>query len=1046
MLNDIIRWSIRNRLLVVVASAVLVLAGVYTALRMPVDVFPDLTAPTVTVLTEAHGMAPEEVETLVTFPIETTVNGATGVRRVRSATSQGISIVFVEFDWGTDVFQARQIVAEKLQLVASQLPAGVPLPVLAPISSIMGEIMLVGITGAEGISPMDVRSVADWTLRRRLLAVPGVSQVIPIGGQVKQYQVLVSPERLRAYGVTLEDVLEAAEGSNVNASGGVFMDRSQEYLIRGVGRVQGVSDIAQTVVTTRAGVPVLIGDVADVAIGPGTALGEASVNATPAVVLSIQKQPATNTLELTERIDETLAEIGETLPAGMTIHRGVFRQADFIRTAVDNVIRALRDGALLVVVILFAFLWSARTTFISVLAIPLSLVVAVFALKLLGITINTMTLGGMAIAIGALVDDAVIDVENVFRRLRENRHRPPAERRPAFEVIFLASQEIRSSIVTATLIICIVFLPLFFLSGIEGRMLQPLGIAYIVAILASLLVALTLTPALCSYLLPGSRELDRDQDSWLVRRLKAGYARVLGPALDHPRAMIGVGIGSVVAALAIVPALGRSFLPEFNEGTLVISALTLPGTSLAESDAMGRRIEQILLAHPAVEETARRTGRAELDEHAQGANAAEIDVRLDLEEHEMDVVLEELRQAITAVPGTQITIGQPIGHRIDHMLSGTRASVAIDLFGPDLYELRRLGEEIRAVAETVAGTVDLALEQQADVPQVRIAMDRQAMARYGVTPAWLAEMVDVAFAGEAVSTVLEGQQSYDLVVRFAPEARGSLEAIAGARFDTPSGAQVPLTELAEVRRDLGPNAITRENVQRKIVIQSNVAGRDVGSVVAEIERRVAEEVELPDGYYLEYGGQFEAAGEASRTIGLLSLVSLAAIFLLLYMEFGSSRQALLVMVNLPLALVGGVFAVVLSGGVLNVATLVGFITLFGIAVRNGILLVSHYNHLLGAGASPEEAVWRGSMERLNPVMMTALCAGLALIPLALAGGEPGNEIQSPMAVVVLGGLLTAVVLNMVVVPALYLRYGLSARTAETPDARDAEATAALAGV
>jgi CzcA family heavy metal efflux pump len=639
----------------------------------------------------------------------------------------------------------------------------------------------------------------------------------------------------------------------------------------------------------------------------------------------------------------------------------------------------------------------------------------------------------------------VIDVENVFRRLRENRHRPPAERRPPFEVIFLASQEIRSSIVTATLIICIVFLPLFFLSGIEGRMLQPLGIAYIVAILASLLVALTLTPALCSYLLPGSKGLDRDQDSWLVRRLTAGYARVLGPALDHPRVMIGVGIGSVVAALSIVPALGRSFLPEFNEGTLVISALTLPGTSLAESDAMGRRIEQILLAHPAVEETARRTGRAELDEHAQGANAAEIDVRLDLEEHEMEVVLEELRQAITAVPGTQITIGQPIGHRIDHMLSGTRASVAIDLFGPDLYELRRLGEEIRAIAETVPGTVDLALEQQADVPQVRIAMDRQAMARYGVTPAWLAEMVDVAFAGEAVSTVLEGQQSYDLVVRFAPEGRGSLEAIAGARFDTPSGAQVPLTELAEVRRDMGPNAITRENVQRKIVIQSNVAGRDVGSVVAEIEQRVAEEVELPDGYYLEYGGQFEAAGEASRTIGLLSLVSLAAIFLLLYMEFGSSRQALLVMVNLPLALVGGVFAVVLSGGVLNIATLVGFITLFGIAVRNGILLVSHYNHLLGAGASPEEAVWRGSMERLNPVMMTALCAGLALIPLALAGGEPGNEIQSPMAVVVLGGLLTAVVLNMVVVPALYLRYGLSGRTAETPDARDAEATAALAG-
>ena len=1045
MLNDVIRWSIRNRLFVVVTSALLVLSGVYTALHMPVDVFPDLTAPTVTVLTEAHGMAPEEVETLVTFPIETAVNGATGVRRVRSATSQGISIVFAEFDWGTDIFRARQIVTEKLQLVAGQLPTGVPLPLLAPISSIMGEIMLLGITGTEGVSPMDVRSVADWTLRRRLLAVPGVSQVVPIGGRVKQYQVLVSPERLRAYDVTLPAVLLAARGSNVNASGGVTVDRSQEYLIRGVGRVQDLSDIARTVVATRGGVPVLIGDVARVTLGPGTTLGEGSTNAVPAVVLSIQKQPSTNTLELTERIDETLAEIEETLPQGMAIHRGVFRQADFIRTAIDNVIRALRDGALLVVVILFAFLWSARTTFISVLAIPLSLVVAIFVLEALGITINTMSLGGMAIAIGALVDDAVIDVENVFRRLRENRHRPPEERMDPAVVIFLASKEIRASIVTATFIICIVFIPLFFLSGIEGRMLQPLGIAYIVAILASLMVALTLTPALCSFLLPGSPALEKDEESWLVGRLKRAYAGVLTPTLRNPGAMIMMGGALVLAALAVVPLLGRSFLPEFNEGTLVINALTLPGTSLAESDAMGRRIEEILLTHPAVEETARRTGRAELDEHAQGTNAAEIDVRLDLEGREMQAVIEELRVALTAVPGTQITIGQPIGHRIDHMLSGTRASIAIDVFGPNLRELRRLGEAVRAVAATVPGTVDLAVEQQADVPQIKIALDREAMARYGVTPGYLADMVDVAFAGEAVSTVLEGQQSYDLVVRFAPEARENLEAIQAARFDTPVGAQVPLAELAEVRRDLGPNAISRENVQRKIVVQSNVAGRDVGSVVEEIERRVAAEVELPEGYYLEYGGQFEAAREASRTIGLLSLVSLAAIFLLLYLEFGSSRQALLVMVNLPLALVGGTFAVLLTGGVLNVATLVGFITLFGIAVRNGILLVSHYNHLLAEGVPAEEAVWRGSMERLSPVLMTALCAGLALIPLALAGGEPGNEIQSPMAVVVLGGLLTAVMLNMVVVPALYLRYGISGRGVETSDARDAEAALALAG-
>ncbi|MBA2669820.1 MAG: efflux RND transporter permease subunit [Gemmatimonadetes bacterium] len=1032
MLDNIIRWSLRNRLFVVIAASVLLLAGAYTAWRMPVDVFPDLTAPTVTVLTEAHGMAPEEVETLVTFPIETAVNGATGVRRVRSSTSQGISIVWVEFDWGTEIFQARQIVTEKLQLVANQLPDGVPPPLLAPISSIMGEIMLVAITGEDQVTQMDMRSMADWTVRRRLLAVPGVSQVIPIGGEVKQYQVLVNPDRLRAYGVSLADVLHAAESSNTNASGGVFMDRGQEYLIRGIGRVQNLRDIEQTVVAVRSGVPVLIGDVAEVRIGAATKLGEASLDASPAVILSVQKQPDTNTLELTDRIDETLDQIQASLPAGMEIHRGVFRQAEFIETAVGNVIEALRDGAILVVLILFAFLWSARTTFISVLAIPLSLVVAIFALKMLGITINTMTLGGMAIAIGALVDDAVIDVENVFRRLRENRHRPPNGRSNALEVIYLASKEIRSSIVTATLIICIVFLPLFFLSGIEGRMLRPLGIAYIVSILASLVVALTLTPALCAYLLPSSNAMDRDEESWLVRHLKTIYARVLTPVLRRPKPVIGTGIVMVVLALLVVPLLGRSFLPEFQEGTLVISAITAPGTSLQESDEIGRRIERILLANPAVVETSRRTGRAELDEHAQGANAAEIDARLDLSEHDMEEVLEELRLAVTAVPGTQITIGQPIGHRIDHMLSGTRANIAINLFGPDLYELRNLAERIRAVAETVPGTVDLAVEQQADVPQARIAINRQAMARYGVTPAYLADMVDVAFAGEAVSTILEGQESYDLVVRFDESARGDLERIREARFDTPTGVQVPLTALADVRRDAGPNTISRENVQRKIVIQSNVAGRDVGSVVEEIRERVAEQVTLPDGYYLEYGGQFEAAGEATRTIGLLSLVSLAAVFLLLYAQFGSTRQALLVMVNLPLALVGGIFAVALTGGVLNIATLVGFITLFGIAVRNGILLVSHYNHLLTEGVPLSEAVWRGSMERLSPVMMTALTAGLALIPLALAGGEPGNEIQSPMAIVVLGGLLTAVLLNMLVVPALFLRYGAPAAPVSTP--------------
>jgi len=1036
MLDFVIRWSIANRLLVLAIASVLLVTGAVTAARMPVDVFPDLTAPTVTVLTEAHGMAPEEVEMLVTFPVETAVNGATGVRRVRSSTTQGISIVWVEFDWGTDIFRARQIVNEKLQLVSTSLPLDAGPPVLAPITSIMGEIMLVAITGSEHVSPMDVRTVADWTVRRRLLALPGVAQVIPLGGEVKQYQVLVDPARLAAYGVTLHDVLAAAASSNLNASGGVFQDRGQEYLIRGTGRVQTIEDIRATVVAVKDGVPVTVGQVANVAIGAGTRLGEGSANASRAVILTVQKQPDTNTLELTERIDAELTDISASLPPGMQINRGIFRQATFIETAVDNVIAALRDGALLVVVILFLFLWSGRTTFISVVAIPLSLVTAVFSLRILGISINTMTLGGMAIAIGALVDDAVIDVENVFRRLRLNGQLPMAEQRPANEVVFSASKEIRSSIVNATLIIAVVFAPLFFLSGIEGRMLRPLGIAYIVAILGSLVVALTVTPALAAYLLPGSRALASDEESWVSRSLKRLYAPTLEAAVHRPvPVLVGTAL-LVAAAVATVPRLGRAFLPEFQEGTLVVSALTVPGTSLDESDAIGRRIEEILLANEGVSETARRTGRAELDEHAQGVNAAEIDVRLDLEGRDYDTVLEELRTALTAVPGTQITIGQPIGHRIDHMLSGTRASIAIDIFGPDLYELRRLGQAIEQVVVGVEGAVDVAAEAQADVPQVRVAFKRDVMARFGVTPAHLAEAIGVAFAGEAVSQVIEEQRSIDLVVRFEADLRSTIEAVSQARIDTPVGAQVPLSTLAEVRSDLGPNVISREDVQRKLVVQANVAGRDVGSVVEDIRQRVDASVTLPEGYYLQYGGQFESAAEATRTIGLLSLLSLSAIFLLLFVEFGTARQALLVMVNLPLALVGGVFAVAVSGGVLNVATLVGFITLFGIAVRNGILMVSHYNHLLEVEKEDlRTAVVRGSMERLNPVMMTALTAGLALLPLALSAGEPGNEIQRPMAIVVLGGLLTSVALNMIVVPALYYRWGRS-RLQPTPDHRE----------
>ena len=1043
MLDSVIRWSLTNRLLVVVAAALLLAAGGYTAMRMPIDVFPDLTAPTVTILTEAHGMAPEEVETLVTFPLEAAVNGATGVRRVRSSTAQGISIVWVEFDWGTDLFLARQIVNEKLQLVATQLPDGVAPPVLAPVSSIMGEILLIGLTGDEGVSSMTLRSVADWTLRRRLLAVPGVSQVVPLGGEVKQYQVRVSPDQLHAADVTLTQVLAAATEANLNASGGVFMDRGQEYLIRGLGRAGTVDEIGATVVAVRKGTPVLLRDVAEIAVGAAPKLGDASVGGRPAVVLSIQKQPNTNTLELTRRLDRALAEVESSLPQGVRIERDLFRQATFIETAVENVVAALRDGAVLVVVILFLFLWSARTTLISVAAIPLSLLVAVFGLKLAGITVNTMTLGGMAIAIGALVDDAVIDVENVYRRLRENARRSAAERRPALEVIFLASKEIRASIVSATFIICIVFVPLFFLSGVEGRMLAPLGIAYIVAILASLVVALTVTPALCALLLPNARRLSAAHESWLVRQLQRFYRPTLRIAFGRQRVVIALALLLVLAALAVVPFLGRAFLPDFNEGALVLAALTLPGTSLAESDVLGRRVEEVLLAHPAVTAVSRRTGRAELDEHAQGVNSAEIDVRLAPGNRHLPTAVDELRRALAAVPGMQVTFGQPLGHRIDHLLSGTRASIAIKLFGPDLYELRRLAEEIRAVAATVPGAVDLAAEQQADVPEIRIRMDRSAMARYGLTPAALAETIDVAFAGEPVSQVLEGQERYDLVVRFAESERDSLERIRAARIDTPVGAQIPLSWVAEIVNDRGPNTISRENVQRKIVIQANVSGRDIGSVVDDIRRAVDERVALPGGYYLEYGGQFEAAGEATRTIVLLSLASIAAVFLLLFLEFRSARQAALVMVNLPLALVGGVIAVAATDGVLNIATLVGFITLFGIAVRNGILLVSHYNHLLGEGLPLEEAVTRGSLERLNPVLMTALSAGLALIPLALAGGEPGNEIQSPMAIVVLGGLLSAVALNLVVVPVLFLRWGGSSRAGRSPDATDAEAAREL---
>jgi CzcA family heavy metal efflux pump len=1034
-MNRLIRWSIDNRLLVVAASVLLLFLGIETARNMPVDVFPDLTAPTVTVLTEAHGLAPEEVETLITFPIETTVNGATGVRRVRSASAVGISIIWVEFDWGTDIYTARQVVNEKLQLVASQLPPDVPPPTLAPISSVMGEILFLSISwdkaaqapdaAAREAQMMEARSAADWVLRKRLLSVAGISQVVPIGGAVKQYQVLLRPEALQALDVTFEQVVHALRTTNRNTSGGFYVERGQEYLLRAVGRAQGVEDVANTVVTVRAGQPIRVGQVADVRVGPKTKRGEGSANAEPAVILAVMKQPDANTLELTRQLDAVLDDIQPTLPKGLVINRNIFRQADFISVAVRNVSVALRDGAILVAVILLVFLMNLRATFISLVAIPLSLVVAVLVLKALGVSLNTMTIGGLTIAIGALVDDAIIDVENVFRRLRENAHLPESERRSAYEVIYRASVEVRASIVFATLIIILVFVPLFFLSGLEGRMLAPLGLAYIVAIAASLAVAVTVTPALCAYLLPRARSLGAEEGP-VLRWLKVRYQPVLTWALARPKAVLGGAALAFLATLLLVPFLGRAFLPEFNEGTFTVNVVTLPGTSLEESDRLGRRVEQALLALPEVVSTSRRTGRAELDEHAQDVNASELDVGVDLSKGKRgkEELLEAMRQALGQVPGAVVTIGQPLSHRIDHMLSGSRAAIALKLFGDDLDTLRGLAERVKTVAETTRGAVDVSIEQQVNIPEVEIRMDRDAVARYGLTTGEVAEAVERAFAGETVGSVLEGQRAVELIARLDDASRADLDAIASTPLDTPAGPRIPLKMLASLTRESGPNTITRENVQRKMVVQANVSGRDLSSLVDELRARVAREVPFPEGYYIVYGGQFESAEQATRTITLLGLGVVVGIFLLLVVALSSVRNALLTLINLPLALIGGVVAVVLTSGVVSVASLVGFITLFGIATRNGILMVSHFEHLMTEeGKSLPEAVVQGSLERLAPILMTALCAGLALVPLVIAGGEAGNEIQAPMGVVILGGLLSSTFLNMLVVPVLFRLYG-----------------------
>jgi len=1024
MIDRIIAWSLRNRVLVVVVAAALLAWGSWEAVRLPVDVFPELTAPTVTVLVEAHGMAPREVEDLVTFPIETALNGAADVRRIRSSTTIGFAVVWVEFDWGTDIHRARQVVAEKLQLAQSSLPPGVDPPVLAPVSSIMGEILFIALT-SDKHSPMELRTTADWTIRKRLLAVSGVSQVSPTGGENRQYQVVARPDRLSAYGLTLEDLARAASDANENTSAGFLVERGQEWLIHGVGRVVDLEDVARAVVATRGGQPVLVRDVADVKVGAAVKRGDGSHDGKPAVILGIQKQPTANTLELTQRLDAVLDDIQASLPAGMEIDKHIFRQSDFIEISISNVVKALRDGAVLVILVVALFLAGFRPTAITVLAIPLSMLVSLLVMKAFGITVNTMTLGGLAIAVGALVDDAIIDVENVVRRLRENGARPVEARAPVLDVVLQASREIRTSIVFATVIIVLVFVPLFFLAGVEGRLLAPLGFAYIVSLAASLLVALTVTPALCSLILPRSRAVLRDHEPWLVRVVKAAYAPTLAFVLHRWRSLTAVSVlalGGAVAALAMA---GQSFLPEFNEGTLTLGAVTLPGTSLEESNRLGRLVEDTLLKHPEVTATARRTGRAELDEHALGVNSAEIDVGLTMQGRSKEDFLAALRADLAAIPGMRIVIGQPISHRIDHMLSGTRANVAVKVFGDDLRELRRVAEQVRGVMQGVPGVVDLNIEEQTDIPLLAVRFDRDAIAMHGLTVKDVAETIETAFQGRAVSRVLEGRASFDLVVRYSPEASSDLETIRGTLIATPSGAQVPLHALAHIQRDRGPSAISRENVQRKVVVACNVAGRDLRGVVDDVKAAVAAEVAVPPGYHVEYGGQFESAAEASRTLLMLGALVILGIFMLLLAALKSGRDATLVMVNLPLALLGGVAGVWVAGGVLSVASMIGFITLFGIATRNGLMMVLHIQHLVAEEGvtDPVEAVRRGATERLAPILMTALAAGLALIPLALGKGQPGSEIQAPMAIVILCGLVTSTVLNMVVLPALYLRFG-----------------------
>ena len=1021
MLNKIIHFSLQNRLLVLVASILLLVGGTYMAFHTEVDVFPDLNAPTVVVMTEANGMAAEEVEQLVTFPIETAVNGATGVRRVRSSSTTGFSVVWVEFDWDTDIYLARQIVSEKLAAVDDALPDNVGKPTLGPQSSILGELLIVGLT-ADSTSMLDLRTMADWTIRPRLLSTGGVAQVAVLGGDIKEYQILIHPERMKHYGVTLAEVMDVTRSMNQNTSGGVIYEYGNEYIVRGVLATTDIERMGRAVIKNIGGAPVTLSDVADVRIGAQQPkLGLASEKGKPAVLITVTKQPNTGTIELTEKLEAALKDLQKNLPADVHISTDIFRQSRFIESSISNVQESLYEGAIFVVIVLFLFLANTRTTLISLVTLPLSLVVAILLLHYMGLSINTMSLGGMAIAIGSLVDDAIVDVENVWKHLRENRLLSEGERRPVREVVFNASREVRMPILNSTLIIVVSFVPLFFLSGMEGRMLIPLGIAFIVSLFASTIVALTLTPVLCSYLLgTDPRKKGLPKEAFLAVWLKKYYERGLLWALSHKKAVLGVTVGLFAVAVGCFCTLGSSFLPPFNEGSFTINVSSMPGISLEESDKIGRQAEELLLSIPEIQTVARKTGRAELDEHALGVNVSEIEAPFELKDRSHAEVLADVRQKLSVITGANIEIGQPISHRIDAMLSGTQASIAIKLFGDDLNRMFTIGNQIKDAVSDVEGVADLNVEQQIERPELKIIPRREMLAKYGISLPRFNEFVTVNMAGEVVSQVYEQGKAFNLVVRADEDNRGSMERIKDLMIDDGQGRKIPLSYVADVVSAMGPNTINRENVKRKIVISANTSGRDLRSVVNDIQERVNEKIQLPEGYHIEYGGQFESEQAASRTLLLTSLMSIVVIFLLLYMQFHNAAQSGVILLNLPLALIGGVFALMLTTGEMSIPAIIGFISLFGIATRNGMLLISHYNTLREEqGMGLRESIVHGSLDRLNPILMTALSSALALIPLALRGGLPGNEIQSPMAKVILGGLLTSTFLNAFIIPIVY---------------------------